>query len=204
MQPDPFADAKAKIRETVKWLATAFAALATFLIGSAPISGLGNVAWDSPRFWVGLSGLIGGLAATFGALWLVLRILRPEMVYRSELLGTDDSAPEGVRWVRRQIAMRANDVMPYGYSDLDELAQGRVSLQGNYPALQKFDKAIFPVLALASYLRLQHRLERTLPRLFVLGFAILACLLAYGVSTAGSKLPRSGSESAKQIFILGK
>jgi hypothetical protein len=210
-KPD-FAAAAATLRETVKWLAAAFAALAAVVVGSGPISGLGGMPPGAERHWA-VVYLVVGFVCICAALWITLRILRPEAMYRSYLIdperpGSPKDADERERLrLREAVDAHAKDVLPHNYPTLDKLAGALADVeeklgkarelpdpQAREQALAKGastrDKLLASasrLLPLAIYLRLQQRLQRSLLPLFLLGIVALLSLAAYGIATHREK-----------------
>lgn len=210
-KPD-FAASAATLRETVKWLAATFAALAAVVVGTGPISGLGAMPGGAARNWAVLF-LVVGFVCICAALWITLRILRPETMYRSYLIdpetqGSVKGADERERLrLRKTVDAHAKDLLPHNYPTLDKLATALADVEKNLvnarelkdtqareQALAKGtstrDKLLGSagrLLPLAIYLRLQQRLQRSLLPLFLLGILALLSLAAFGVSTHQEK-----------------
>lgn len=210
-KPD-FAAAATTLRETVKWLAATFAALAAVVVGSGPISGLGGLPPGAERTWA-LLWLVVGFICICAALWITLRILRPEAIYRSYLIdpekhGSPKSADERERLrLRATIDAHAKDVLPHNYPTLDKLAEELADVEKKLGEARKLpdpqarerelakgtsarDKLLGSasrLLPLAIYLRLQQRLQRSLLSLFFLGIVALLSLAAYGIATHQEK-----------------
>jgi outer membrane protein OmpA-like peptidoglycan-associated protein len=204
---DPFSDAKANLRDTVKWLATTFAALAAVVVGSAPLAGLGALEITSLKFGSAILALLAGFLCICRALYVTLRILRPEPVYRSELLVEIADAKrveeeDELRFLRSSIDAHARDLLPRNYPTLGDLAkaskqvdtqladiprppvaiQDKVNLANGLKSRKSIDDAVISLLPLALYLRLQHRLDESIRPLFILGIAALMSLVLYGIA----------------------
>ena len=54
---DPYATAKANLRDTVKWLAAALASVAAIAIGSSPLTSLGSLQPTDARFQLAVAAL---------------------------------------------------------------------------------------------------------------------------------------------------
>lgn len=213
-KPD-FAAAAATLREAVKWLAASFAALAAVVVGSGPISGLGGVPPGAERYWAWLF-LVAGFVCICAALWITLRILRPEAMYRSYLIdpetpGAPKSADEQERLrLRKTLDAHAKDLLPHNYSTLDELAAALTEVEKKLAQARELEDPLArqhaltkgastrdkllgsagSLLPLAIYLRLQQRLQRSLLPLFLLGVIALLSLAAFGMSTHPDKPDR--------------
>lgn len=81
-----FKTAQTNLRDTVKWLATTFSALAAFVVAGASVNGLGGLSAASFAFWAAALFLLAGFSAICWALYLTLHVLRPMLAYRSNLL----------------------------------------------------------------------------------------------------------------------
>jgi hypothetical protein len=82
---DPYATTKANLRDTIKWLAATFSALAAVVIAGAPLSGLGKLPFGFA--WVGAVVALG--AAFFSiciALAITISLLRGDFLYFSDII----------------------------------------------------------------------------------------------------------------------
>lgn len=220
---DPFADAKANLRDTVKWLATTFAALAAVVVGSAPLSGLGALERPSCQFIFAVLALLVGFFCICRALYVTLHILRPEPVYRSDLLAK--SSPSQPTEEARELAdlcneidAHARDLLPRNYPSLASLAdasiqvdklletipkppvthQDKTNLAKGLSLRKMIDDTVIGLLPLALYLRLQRRLARSIRPLFFLGIVALISLAIYGIAVHADA-PKQ-PESAVVVF----
>lgn len=82
---DPYASSKANLRETIKWLAGIFSALAAFVIGSTPLSGLGSPALSEGARTIGSLAILVGFCAICAAVVIMIRLLRSDLLYLSDL-----------------------------------------------------------------------------------------------------------------------
>lgn len=78
---DYYGDAKATLRENVKWLATSFAGMSAILLAGAPFTGFGALRLDSGRFWLAFAAMVVGAVLTFHIWQRLLDILRPDITY---------------------------------------------------------------------------------------------------------------------------
>src|ERR1700676_5570916 len=85
---DPFATAKANLRDTIKWLTTTFAAIAAAILAGSPLTGLGAL----PLGWRLGFATIG---AFFGLASLLLAIVRTLNLLRSEAFFLDSLRTNG-------------------------------------------------------------------------------------------------------------
>ncbi|KPD14770.1 hypothetical protein ADM96_37570 [Burkholderia sp. ST111] len=215
---DPFADAKANLRDTVKWLATTFAALAAVVVGSGPLSGLGALEMPSLKFGFAVVALLIGFFCICRALYETLRILRPEPVYRSDLLG-ESGPPEPTEEARELAVVRATinaharDLLPRNYPNLAKLTEAskqvdaqlatipnppvtgedKINLAKGLSSRKRIDDAVIELLPLALYLLLQQRLTRSIRPLFILGIAALISLAIYGIAVHSDAPKQPGS-----------
>lgn len=138
-RPDVTAAANT-LRDTVKWLAAAFAGTAALVIGNSPLSGLGQLPlW---RWVLALLALALGFGLICLALWRTLRILKPDALYRSDLLGTHDKlrTPEErkeLEALRAVIDARGADLLPHNARTLKAVAKALKQIKA---ALKKAEK----------------------------------------------------------------
>lgn len=209
---DPFADAKSNLRDTVKWLAATFAALAAVVVGTSPLSGLGALEIDSGRFWIATLALLLGFGFICCALFVTLRILRPEVIYRSDLLRALPQEPTDfndreLAHIQGIIDHHAADVLPHGYETRADVATAKATVKRKLDELyvqvrsdetaaaigigetrrREIDVALDGLLPLALYLRLQSRLENAIPWLFGFGIAALLALGIFGIAAHEEK-----------------
>ncbi len=198
-RPD-FAAAASTLRETVKWLAAAFAGAAGLVIGTSPLSGLGRLEFLSPRWALAVLLLLLGFLLICLALWRTLRILRPDVLYRSNLLapGKDQELVP----LCKSIDAHAADLLPHNYPSLAAVAKAldevKRKLEETKSIQDPTEKAralaagqglrtkllaeVNRLLPLAQYLRLQQRFEREQPRMAAFGVLALLALLGFTIA----------------------
>lgn len=202
---DAFATHKANLRDTVKWLAGVFAALAGAVIAGAPLSGINDVPWRSVQFLAALTSLLVGFACLCTALVLTLRLLRSDVLFPADLnpdvsLNGRDDATE-IQVLREIVDRHRLDLF------LPEFPSMRASLErvrelqalagasrDDKETFKEFDQAIEilvanqrSVLAYAVYQRFYNRLRASTRPLFALGTCALLALLVFGMITKPSK-----------------
>lgn len=121
---DPYASDKANLRDTIKWLAGIFGALAAAVIAGTPLSGLGALSLQDERFrWAGLA-LLSTFICISLALIVTLRLLRSDLLYLSDINpSAPTSAKKGTRelqGLRRDLSEHRLDLFPE-YESLQEL-----------------------------------------------------------------------------------
>jgi len=115
---DPYATSKANLRDTIKWLAGIFGALAAAVVVGAPVSGLGALQ-GTREFWIAGAALVLGFGFICAALIIALRLLRSDLLYASDLdpgvaVGTREG-PREIQRIRDDIDRHATDLFPVGY-----------------------------------------------------------------------------------------
>jgi hypothetical protein len=113
---DQFFAARANIRETVKWLITAFAALATAILGGSPLTGFGALD-HGPRLAVAILGGLAGMICVFWAIKLAVDILVRDSVFFGEI----HHYPELVTY----IDAHSEDLLPIEYPSFAAFAKER-------------------------------------------------------------------------------
>lgn len=207
-----FKSASTTLRETAKWLAAAFAGAVALVIGGSPFTGFGKLPPFELRWTLALLLLLFGVACIYFALWRTLRILKPDALYRSDLLGTNDEPlseeerekpekreeREELEALRQVIDAHGADLLPDEAPTLGDLATAlddiRENLkfyESNGPAHEieegeqrqdKYRAIIADLLPFAQYLRLQRRFEKEQPRMAVSTFLALLSLLGFALA----------------------
>lgn len=215
LKPD-FSSAATTLRDTVKWLAAAFAGTAALIIGNSPLSGLGQLPPFSGRWILALLLLVAGFLLICTALWRALRILKPDVLYRSSLLGTHDKALgddelDELKALRATIDAHGADLLPPRYPTLKQLADNLEVIDKRLKALELAgptapDKvaharsvqegmharasnwaAIAKVLPLAQYLRLHRRFEKEQFWMALCSLLALVLLLGFVIASTVPK-----------------
>lgn len=113
--PDPFAGAKANLRDTIKWLTTTFAAVVAAVLAGSPLTGLGGM----PFTWRFVLAVVAALA---GMGCLLLAIVRTLGLLRSEAFFLDTARND--QRLLEIVDQNAVDLLPPQYSSaLDFLDQ---------------------------------------------------------------------------------
>lgn len=221
-----FKTALANLRDTVKWLATTFSALAAFVVAGASLNGLGDLAVASPLFWAAGLCLLAGFSAICWAVYLTLHILRPMLSYRSNLL--KPSTEEEVA-ARDEINTHALDLLPHNVDSLAEIGSELDSCRKEIDEIEKplkadkgvtdaeaarieaevalwrqsrdsYIKALDDLLEIATFIRLKRRFDLALPRLFISGALALLALGAYAVMTHEKKSDEKSAAGVTNVF----
>ena len=113
---DPYATSKANLRESIKWLAGIFSALAALVIAGTPISGLGSPSLDIPHVIIGTVTIVLCFGCICTSVVLMLRLLRADLTYPSDIdpsikLTTRANAKELLA-IREDIARHKDDFIP--------------------------------------------------------------------------------------------
>ncbi|MGZ5163779.1 MAG: OmpA family protein [Burkholderiales bacterium] len=209
---DPYASAKATIRDTVKWLAAVFASLAAAVIAGTPFSGL-DIAGHGA--WVAIVGLMLAFLCIVFALWRTLRLLRPDILFAYDLatpragVGLDRHEAKEIESVRAAINRRSADLLPLNYSNVEELAdelrcEGEAMLaahnrgdnadrERHRKRYEQLKSDLSEPLDFAAYLRLYQRLRRETPILITFATFALLFLLLFVLAADKPKKTTDGS-----------
>ncbi len=189
------------LRETVKWLAASFSAIAALAIGTTPLTGLADMplGWRSAAAALFLSTAVGCVAR---ALWLTVGLLSPRAIYRSDLYR--QTADVQLKQVQTHIGAHAKDLLPPQLPTLEVLGAqldaldaqlssiplGRgLTVAENAMAQQRaaVSEALNDLLPVASYERLQNAVASAIPKLFAYGGAAFLSLVVFSLFTGGTK-----------------
>lgn len=198
-QGDPFGNAKGNLRETIKWLVTAFAALAAAIVAGASLTGL-HALEGRPLAIASLGGLLA-ISCILFATGLTLRLLTSEAFHFGQLEADQD--------LKARLDQHAIDLLPPEIESIDELITLRRNAiteirnskndpQGEkYKSASKFyqsiDQSLLRITSFAHFIVLCRRLERKLPILFVLAigaFIGLALFATFATSADKDTRPR--------------
>lgn len=117
MADDPFATAKANLRDTIKWLAAALAGAGGIAIGSSPLTALGSLPPNEPRLWVALGALAIALLCLARGVAIVLDLLIGDVFFLEE--ARDDNA------LMELVDQRRRDLLPLTYHSLTAILDAR-------------------------------------------------------------------------------
>lgn len=83
-----YAPANRRIRESAMWMAAALAAVATVLVGTSPLSGIGRLSaeQDPTRLAVAVGSIVLGLVAALLAIFLLTRIQMPRTILAADVV----------------------------------------------------------------------------------------------------------------------
>jgi hypothetical protein len=116
---DPFAGAKANLRETVKWLATVFAGLAAVVAAGASLTGVSQL--KGPAQVVALAGAAVGLICVILAAGIMLRLLTTKTFFVSDLDNAEHLA------LRQFLDRHAVDFLPAEFPTVGAMLEARLN-----------------------------------------------------------------------------
>jgi hypothetical protein len=195
---DPFAAARTNLRDTIKWLITAFAALAAAVLGSSPLTGFGTLApgW---RLYLAIGAGFIGLTLVFVAIYIAFRLLVWSPFFLSGLAADSDL----LNFIEEHSADLLPPELPRFANFLQERDKARVFLQQtahepdapNRARAKQFmvdsDLVANRLLSLAYFEHLRRRLIKFGWVLFALA---LAAVVALGVFAWAANPTGKGSE----------
>jgi hypothetical protein len=114
---DPFAAAKANLRDTIKWLAAAIAGIAGIAIGSSPLTSLGSLPPTGASLWIALAALAAALLCFAKGVAIVLDLLIGDVFYLEE--ARDDEA------MKKLVQDRRRDLLPPTFATLTDILDAR-------------------------------------------------------------------------------
>jgi hypothetical protein len=120
-----FADGRANIRETIKWMVAAFAGLAAVLVGTAPLSNIGEL--TGTALILASACAIVGFACVLAAIDIALKILVTPLIFLSDI-----SADKSLSDV---IDSHRDDVLPPGIATIAKFVENRLKTQNKLLAL---------------------------------------------------------------------
>lgn len=209
---DPYSTAKSNLRDTVKWFATMLAGLAALVLAGSPFSGFGALPPGSGRFYVALAGLATASVLLLTAWHQLIRLLRPDAVFESQLRST--YKPSGgaldqreINELREHLKTHKSDLLPDDVASFDALMErvnecwAEASQPSAAPALLEQWKAyasnVNMVINYAAFARLDARVKNALPRIMMVGVAAMLALVAFAWASNPGK-----AESSERVTVL--
>jgi hypothetical protein len=204
---DTYAAARANIRDTIKWLITAFAGLAAVIVGTTPLTGFGSLEGGSLAL-AAVSGTFG-IGCALYAIHIALNILVTPTFFLSDiqadakltLLIDDhykDLLPTGIKTLKQ--FMEDKDSIE---AKLIDLRKAERAAAGDEDALKKLKTKIEVqqaslnvmlavrgrLLGLAHFERLRRDFDRSRHSLFVLAVGSVLFLTVFSWITIHAKAP---------------
>jgi hypothetical protein len=208
---DPFGAAKANLRDTIKWLAAAFAGAGGIAIGSSPLTSLGALSPNEPRLWAAVAALAVALVCFAQGVAIVLDLLIGDVFFLEE--ARDDNA------LMALVDERRRDLLPPTYLSLTAILDARRTAADEiwnlratptapaYVAAKARYDALAPILArLTSLLHLERFRGRVAAaRKPLFGFACAGALaLAAFAWTANPPKPAAAAAAPPAAAPQGK
>jgi outer membrane protein OmpA-like peptidoglycan-associated protein len=220
--PDPYATAKANLRDNVKTLMAVFAGIAGVLLAGTPFSGLGSLPL-SARLAMALACLILAVSMVGWAIRVLLDVLRVDPAYSGALRDGFDPATVADRLERDELTAlkaeferRRHELLPgmpgrtgqvqsiealeAAIEDLWD--QAKVSAANGDPAAEqkmamwaKYDDALADINHWAAFTRMRRRVVRGIAKVFWIGFLALLFIAAFAWAAAPPKKPEGTSQT---------
>jgi hypothetical protein len=197
---DPFATAKSNLRDTIKWLATTFAALVAVIMAGSSLTGISQI--HGLALFMALLGGLAGLICVILATGVMLRLLTSESFYVGELL-EPANAP-----LLDSLNRHSTDILPPGYDDIaaflrlrrEALEQAKLHLRvpGSlaYEQAAGFLEALTEPLGrlanLAQFEKMRKAFDESMPTLWWLA---LGAILGLGVFAVFAVAPQTAKPS---------
>jgi hypothetical protein len=205
--PDPYATAKANLRDTIKWLATSLAAVGAAVIAGASINGLAALEGKALYCAAALGGV--GLLLILIAIGIMVNLLTANVFYFSQLTTKGNA-------IASKIDQHASDILSPQISTIADLVEYRKAavreMNEAKPGDAKYQDAfkkwtaandlIARVTNLAQFLSLRDDFERHQRLLFILTALIIIALGGYAL-LAGGKSSLNADLAQKIVFQPG-
>jgi len=161
-----------KIREVVKWVASAFGALGALLIGTAPLTGFGDVEVYSLRFIVAVLLGVLALGSVAYVVWTATSLLAPSAVTLVDVeQGEEFSA------LRTEIAAEPSSYLGTWGTDVSTFVDGR---DDEYGLLAAVDTQIAQGLSATDLPKLREAHKQLVARIEAMGRVSARLLAAAG------------------------
>ena len=194
---DPFAGAKASLRDTIKWLATTFSAVIGVVIAGTSLAGISKLTGVNMVF--ALAGGVIGLLCIVAATGVMLRLLVPQSFYFGDLVDPENTEllshldthavellPPEITDIETFVARRNEAVLKIRNNaakpDSDAYKEGRAFLDD-------IQESMANLTYFAHYEKLRGNLHRAEPTLFALALGAILGLGTFAVFTGTAKPP---------------
>jgi hypothetical protein len=208
---DPYATAKANLRDTIKWLATSLAAVGAAVIAGASINGLAALEGKALIYAALLGG--AGLVLILIAIAVMVSLLTSDVFYFSQLTAAGD--PVGAR-IAGEINAHATDILSPQTDTIDALVRYRNNAVANMRGAQPGDAAyqtafkqwtaandlVARVTNLAQFMALRDAFKNKTLLLFALTIGVILSLGGYAL-LAGGKSSLNAELAQKAVFQPG-
>ncbi|WP_374564006.1 OmpA family protein [Ideonella sp.] len=214
--PDPYATAKANLRDNVKVLLAAISGAASLLLAGTPFAGLGGLPLGG-RLALAVAGLAIAVWLLARTMWLLLETLKPDLVGYQVLRDGFDPASIADAAQRAEI----EDLRTVFDSQRGVLLPGGLT-SPNVEALESYVKALWDALPAAptpadlvdyeryhdalhglshwaAFVRFQRRVSRAMRLAFRTAFPALAGVLAFAWAVGGGAKPDAGAAAGPVV-----
>lgn len=186
-----------KVREVVKWIASAFGALGALLIGTAPLTGLGDVEVLSLKFVV--AALFGVLAIGSVAyvVWKATSLLAPSAVTLSDVELDDEFSA-----LRTQIAAEPSSYLGTWGTDVSTFVDNR---DNEYALLSAVDTQIAQGPSASDLPKLREAHKQLVVRIEAMGRVSARLLAAAGFHDLANRFAsvRKAMFQAAALTVVG-
>lgn len=204
---DPYATAKANLRDTIKWLATSLAAVGAAVIAGASINGLATLEGKALLCTALLGGT--GLVLILISIGIMVRLLTANVFYFSQLTTPGNA-------IASEIDLHAQDILSPQTPTINDLVRFRENAVAEMHAAQpggaQYQDAfknwtaandlIARVTNLAQFLSLRNDFVSRQPSLFTLTVLIIVTLGGYAL-LVGGKSSLNADLAQKVVFQPG-
>ena len=204
---DPYATAKANLRDTIKWLATSLAAVGAAVIAGASINGLTALEGRALCWAVGLGCV--GLFSILVAIGVMLSLLTSKVFYFSKLTEAGSSIAEEINQHAKDIlspqTQTINDLVTFRQNAVNTLSSthpGDAAYQDAFNRWTAANDLIARITNLAQFISLRNDFEKRKWILFILTLVVILTLGGYAL-LAGGKSSLNADLAQKIVFKPG-
>lgn len=216
---DPYANAKANLRDNVKVLLAAIAGVASLLLAGTPFAGFGALPIIGWRFAVAAVGLILAVYLLAKAVWLLLETLKPDLVSYQVL--RDGFDPTGIADAEERAEIedlrsvfdgQRGVLLPGGLTSPNvEALEGYVgALWAALPPsptpadmvdYERYYDTLHGLSHWAAFVRFQRRVAKAMREAFRSAFPALFGVLAFAWAVGGGGAKPDGAPPATSVVV---
>lgn len=213
---DPYAVAKASLRDNVKTLIAVFGGIAGVLLAGAPFSGYGALEPGSPRWIVASVALLASLLLLGWSVRRLLFVLTPDLAYTHLLIDTTQDAE--ILAVQAEFARRKEELLPRRDPNdpnspridslsrlIDEKRQAWAHYQADTTkadrkeAYDRLADALAAINHWSAFTRLHVRVSKGTDTVFWAGLAAIVFIAVFAVA---SNAPKQDAASAPTVYVV--
>lgn len=217
---DPYAAAKANLRDNVKTLFMIFGGIAGVVMAGTPFSGYGSLTPWTVHWWIASASLLLTITLIGVALYLLLRVLQSNLFYMDMLhdefvsLSNDKSEQRELEELRGHFRTHKHLLLSDDVKSIEELSARAdaswkkymdFNLQVDKDVYQVHHETLEKISYWAAFELMRIRTNTGTNKVLLIGLMTLACTVAFSLSVGAPKPSlevKAQTSSSPKIFAM--